>query len=61
VIRDESPDTNPIEKAFSKLKAYRQTVNESSRIWRGAPGCAGLFKSTECTNSFAAAVSESLI
>jgi transposase len=47
---------NPIEKAFSKLKAYLRKIAE--RIVAGLitalEACADIFKSAECTNYFAA-------
>jgi transposase len=51
-----SPDMNPIEKAFSKLKAYLRKIAERTvaRLIRALEGCADVFKSAECTNYFAA-------
>jgi transposase len=51
-----SPDMNPIEKAYSKLKAYLRKIAERTvaglMIVREA--CAGIFKPAECENYFAA-------
>ena len=51
-----SPDMNPIEKAFSKLKAFLRKIAE-----RSVPGlinaletCAKIFKPSECVNYFRA-------
>ncbi len=51
-----SPDINPIEKAYSKLKAFLHKIAERTvaglLIAFGA--CADIFKSTECVNYFKA-------
>jgi len=51
-----SPDMNPIEKAFSKLKAYLRKIAERTvaGLMRALQACADIFKSAECTNYFAA-------
>jgi transposase len=51
-----SPDMNPIEKAFSKLKAYLRKIAERTvaGLMRALEACADIFKSAECTNYFAA-------
>ena len=51
-----SPDMNPIEKAFSKLKAYLRKIAERTvaGLIRALETCADIFKPTECTNYFAA-------
>ena len=50
------PDMNPIEKAFSKLKAYLRKIAERTvaGLMRALEACADIFKSAECTNYFAA-------
>jgi TolB-like protein/class 3 adenylate cyclase len=49
-------DMNPIEKAFSKLKAYLRKIAERTvaGLMRALEACADIFKSAECTNYFAA-------
>ncbi len=51
-----SPDMNPIEKAFSKLKAYLRKIAERTvaGLMRALEACGAIFKSAECTNYFAA-------
>jgi transposase len=51
-----SPDFNPIEKAYSKLKAVLRKLAERSVAGLIAvlEGCAKLFTSVECKNFFAA-------
>ena len=51
-----SPDMNPIEKAFSKLKAFLRKIAERTvaGLIRALEACADIFKSAECTNYFAA-------
>ena len=51
-----SPDMNPIEKAFSKLKAYLRKIAERTvaGLMTALEACADIFKSAECTNYFAA-------
>jgi transposase len=51
-----SPDMNPIEKAFSKLKAYLRKIAERTvaGLICALEPCADIFKPTECTNYFAA-------
>jgi len=51
-----SPDMNPIEKAFSKLKAHLRKIAERTvaGLIRALEACADIFKPTECTNYFAA-------
>jgi transposase len=51
-----SPDMNPIEKAYSKLKAHLRKVAERTvaALMRTLETCADIFKPTECANYFAA-------
>ena len=51
-----SPDMNPIEKAFSKLKAYLRKIAERTvaGLMRALETCAHIFKPDECANYFAA-------
>ncbi len=51
-----SPDMNPIEKAFSKLKAYLRKIAERTvaGLMRALEACADIFKPAECTNYFVA-------
>jgi len=51
-----SPDFNPIEKAFSKLKSVLRKLAERtvSGLIAVLEGCASLFKLAECENFFAA-------
>jgi transposase len=51
-----SPDMNPIEKAFSKLKAYLRKIAERTvgGLIRALETCADIFKPVECANYFAA-------
>jgi transposase len=51
-----SPDLNPIEKAFSKLKAYLRKIAERTvaGLIRALETCADIFKPAECANYFAA-------
>jgi transposase len=51
-----SPDMNPIEKAYSKLKAHLRKVAERTvaPLMRTLKTCADIFKPTECANYFAA-------
>ena len=51
-----SPDMNPIEKAFSKLKAFLRKIAERTvaGLMRALEACADIFKPAECTNYFAA-------
>jgi transposase len=51
-----SPGMNPIEKAFSKLKAYLRKIAERTvaGLMRALEACANIFKSAQCTNYFAA-------
>jgi len=51
-----SPDLNPIEKAFSKLKAFLRKLAERTvaGLITALEGCADLFKSKECANYFEA-------
>jgi len=52
-----SPDFNPIEKAFSKLKAHLRKAAERtvSGLWDAIGRLIDLFTPQECTNFFAAA------
>jgi transposase len=51
-----SPDFNPIEKAFAKLKAHLRRAAERSvdALWKTIMRLARLFTPTECANFFAA-------
>jgi transposase len=51
-----SPDMNPIEKAYSKLKAHLRKIAERSvaGLIRALEACADIFKPAECENYFAA-------
>jgi transposase len=51
-----SPDMNPIEKAYSKLKACLRKIAERTvaGLMRALETCADIFKIVECTNYFAA-------
>jgi transposase len=51
-----SPDMNPIEKAFSKLKAYLRKIAERTvaGLIRALEACAEIFRPAECANYFAA-------
>lgn len=51
-----SPDMNPIEKAYSKLKAHLRKIAERTvaGLLRALETCAGIFKPAECENYFAA-------
>jgi transposase len=51
-----SPDLNPIEKAFSKLKAFLRKLAERTvaGLIATLESCADLFKSDECANYFEA-------
>ena len=49
-----SPDMNPIEKAFSKLKAHLRKIAERTvaALMRALETCADIFKPAECENYF---------
>ena len=49
-----SPDMNPIEKAFSKLKAFLRKLAERTvaGLMRALEACAEIFKPPECVNYF---------
>ena len=49
-----SPDMNPIEKAFSKLKAFLRKIAERAvaGLVRALETCAEIFKPSQCTNYF---------
>src|SRR5271166_1697818 len=49
-----SPDMNPIEKAFSKLKAFLRKIAERTvaGLLRALETCAEIFKPSQCTNYF---------
>ena len=49
-----SPDMNPIEKAYSKLKAYLRKIAERTvaGLMRALETCADIFKPAECENYF---------
>ena len=51
-----SPDLNPIELAFSKLKAHmkRLAARTVEALWKGVGEILELFSKQECTNFFAA-------
>lgn len=51
-----SPDMNPIEKAFSKLKAYLRKIAERTvaGLMRALQACADIFEPAECENYFTA-------
>jgi transposase len=51
-----SPDMNPIEKAYSKLKAFLRKIAERTvaGLLRALDACADIFKPAECENYFAA-------
>jgi transposase len=51
-----SPDMNPIEKAFSKLKAFLRKIAERTvaGLMRALEACAAIFKPADCTNYFTA-------
>jgi len=51
-----SPDMNPIEKAFSKLKAHLRKIAERTvaGLIRALQTCAAIFKPLECQNYFLA-------
>ena len=51
-----SPDMNPIEKAFSKLKAYLRKIAERTvaGLMRALEASADIFRPAECTNYFVA-------
>lgn len=57
-----SPDFNPIEKAFSKLKALLRKVAERNidALWNRIGALLNEFTPTECANYFAAAGYEPL-
>jgi transposase len=50
-----SPDLNPIEQAFAKLKAHLRKAQERSidALWQRIGNILDLFKPTECANFFA--------
>lgn len=51
-----SPDLNPIEKAYSKLKAHLRKIAERTvaGLMRALETCALIFLPTECANYFGA-------
>ena len=51
-----SPDMNPIEKAYSKLKAFLRKIAERTvaGLLIALDACADIFKPAECVNYFAA-------
>ena len=51
-----SPDLNPIEMAFSKLKAHmkRLALRTVDELWKGVGEILKLFSKQECNNFFAA-------
>ena len=52
-----SPDLNPIEMAFSKLKAHLRSIKARTldELWRAVGNICDLFDATECWNFFKAA------
>lgn len=52
-----SPDFNPIEMAFSKLKAHLRAreIRSIDKLWRAIGDICDLYKITECQNYFKAA------
>jgi transposase len=52
-----SPDLNPIEMAFSKLKALirKAAARTYDDLWRAVGNVCDLFSATECKNYFTAA------
>jgi transposase len=52
-----SPDFNPIEMAFSKLKAILRAASERTLegLWKAVANALDCFKPRECENYFAAA------
>ncbi|MBV8777657.1 MAG: transposase, partial [Alphaproteobacteria bacterium] len=50
-----SPDLNPIEQAFAKLKAHLRKAQERSidALWQRIGNILDLFKPAECANFFA--------
>ncbi len=52
-----SPDLNPIEMAFAKLKALlrARAIRTIDALWRAIGDICGLFTPTECQNYFRAA------
>jgi transposase len=57
-----SPDFNPIEKAFAKLKAFLRKAAERTveGLWSAIGRCTDLFKPSECQNYFALAGCDAL-
>lgn len=51
-----SPDMNPIEKAYSKLKAFLRKIAERTvaGLLVALDACADIFRPTECENYFRA-------
>ena len=51
-----SPDMNPIEKAYSKLKAFLRKIAERTvaGLMNALDACADIFKPAECANYFKA-------
>ena len=51
-----SPDLNPIEKAYSKLKAHLRKIAERTvaGLMRALETCAHIFLPAECANYFSA-------
>jgi transposase len=51
-----SPDMNPIEKAYSKLKAFLRKIAERTVVGliKALDACANIFKPGECANYFKA-------
>jgi len=52
-----SPDFNPIEMAFSKLKAFmrKKAARTVEHLWDAITKAIDIFKPNECTNYFSAA------
>ena len=54
-----SPDFNPIEKLFAKLKALRKAAERTiDGLWRAIGKCLDKFNPRECANHFEAAGNE---
>ena len=51
-----SPDMNPIEKAFSKLKSFLRKISQHTvaGLMNALETCAHIFKPVECVNYFKA-------
>ncbi len=56
ICRPTAPDMNPIEKAYSKLKAFLRKIAERTLtgLLNALEACAEIFKPVECVNYFMA-------